>query len=143
MSDDVTNADVASDGTPVVELVGLTKQFEAGENAIEVLKGVDLTLQRGDRVAIVGQSGVGKSTLLHILGTLERPTAGTVRVGFWNVKEQSVSELAKWVGYLFQNPDDQLFKSTVAEEVAFAVSRPTMLEDLRGVIGICDENVWK
>jgi lipoprotein-releasing system ATP-binding protein len=55
---------------------GLRKSFRTGDGSIEVLRGVDLSLRRAERLAVVGASGVGKSTLLHILGTLDRPTAG-------------------------------------------------------------------
>ena len=65
-------------GVPLIEARGLVKRFGEGEVAIEVLRSVDLVLEEGARVAVVGQSGVGKSTLLHILGTLDRPTEGEV-----------------------------------------------------------------
>ena len=86
---------------------------------IEALRGVSLTLKPGRITALIGSNGAGKSTLSRTINGLQRPTAGTVRVGFWNVSQYSISELAKWVGYLFQRPDEQLFQRTVAEEVAF------------------------
>jgi energy-coupling factor transporter ATP-binding protein EcfA2 len=64
---------------PLIEIQGLSKSFETGTGRIDVLRGVDLVIEAGDRVAVVGQSGVGKSTLLHILGTLDHPSAGTLR----------------------------------------------------------------
>ena len=57
---------------------GLWKSFPTGEGTIDVLRGVDLRIAEGECVAIVGQSGVGKSTLLHILGTLDHPSRGSV-----------------------------------------------------------------
>ena len=63
---------------PLVEIHGLTRTFETGGGPIDVLKGLDLEIAAGDLIAIVGQSGVGKSTLLHILGTLDHPTSGGV-----------------------------------------------------------------
>ena len=63
---------------PLVEVKGLWKRFQSGERTIEVLRGVDLVIEPGDRLAIVGQSGIGKSTLLHVLGGLDLPSAGSV-----------------------------------------------------------------
>ena len=57
---------------------GVGKTFRTGVAEIDVLRGVDLSVAEGDRIAILGQSGVGKSTLLYVLGTLDRPTEGTV-----------------------------------------------------------------
>jgi lipoprotein-releasing system ATP-binding protein len=66
---------------PVLELVAIKRRFAQGEGEIVVLDGADLTLRRGEIVALVGPSGAGKSTLLHIAGLLERPDDGEVRVG--------------------------------------------------------------
>jgi lipoprotein-releasing system ATP-binding protein len=63
---------------PLLSVSGLYKSFTTGERTIEVLSGVDLEVGEGERLAILGQSGVGKSTLLHILGTLDHPSAGRV-----------------------------------------------------------------
>jgi len=90
----------------LIRIEGLRKDFETGEATIEVLKDIDLTLYRGDRVAIVGQSGVGKSTLLHILGTLDHPTAGRLLFRGEDVFSKTSSELAAlrndFLGFVFQ-----------------------------------------
>ncbi len=85
---------------------GLTKVYRSGNVALEVLKGIDLSIESGELVAIHGPSGVGKSTLLHILGTLDRPTAGTLRYGDLNVDSLSERMLARLrserIGFIFQ-----------------------------------------
>lgn len=91
---------------PLIEIEALGKSFETGDGSIEILRGLDLVVHAGDRIAIVGQSGVGKSTLLHILGTLDRPTTGSVRFRGEAVFSKSSEELARlrneFVGFVFQ-----------------------------------------
>ncbi len=90
----------------LIEIADLHKSFGVGEGRIEVLRGLDMRLAAGDRVAIVGQSGVGKSTFLHILGTLDRPTSGSVRFDGEEVFEKTSEELARlrnrFLGFVFQ-----------------------------------------
>ena len=62
----------------LIEVRGLAKSFSGGGKQVEVLADLDLSLNQGERLAIVGESGVGKSTLLYIIGTLERPDRGTL-----------------------------------------------------------------
>ena len=85
---------------------GLRKSFRTGEGSIEVLKGIDLTIGSGERLAILGASGVGKSTLLHILGTLDHPTQGRVEFRGEDLFAQDRAALARFrgrsLGFIFQ-----------------------------------------
>ena len=86
---------------------------------IEAIKGLSFRISQGEQVAIVGQNGAGKSTLVKHFNGLLKPTKGDVFVGGWNTKDYSVAKLSARVGYVFQNSDQQLFSSTVHDEVAF------------------------
>jgi lipoprotein-releasing system ATP-binding protein len=91
----------------ILEASGLRKVYRGGDGSeIQVLSGVDLEVSRGEFVAIVGASGSGKSTLLHLLGALDTPTGGTVRLDGRSYGEQSAAELAairnRKVGFVFQ-----------------------------------------
>ena len=92
-------------GTAVLELRGVTKRY-AGPPPLEVLRDIDVTVAAGEMLAIVGPSGSGKSTLLHIMGTLDLPSSGTVRVGGVDVGALSDRRLAalrsRRVGLVFQ-----------------------------------------
>jgi energy-coupling factor transporter ATP-binding protein EcfA2 len=87
----------------------------------EALRGVSLDVRKGEYVLIVGQNGAGKTTLVKHFLSLLRPTAGTVAVGGTDTRQLPVSALAQRIGYVAQNPDDQIFNSTVGDEVAFAL----------------------
>ena len=92
-------------GTPVLELAGVTRIYP-GSPPVAALAGVDVTIRPGERVAVLGPSGSGKSTLLHVLGTLERPTSGTVRITGHDVSSLSDAELSavrgQRLGFVFQ-----------------------------------------
>jgi lipoprotein-releasing system ATP-binding protein len=85
---------------------GVSKTFRSEVGEIEVLRSVHLSIAEGERIAILGQSGVGKSTLLHILGTLDRPTEGTVRFRGEDLFARTPEDLAKFrnesIGFVFQ-----------------------------------------
>ncbi len=89
-----------------VRLVNVEKRFRKGGVTIDVLNGLDLAFEQGDGISIVGASGVGKSTLLHIMGTLDRPTAGQVFFNDEDVFEKDDRELAELrntdIGFVFQ-----------------------------------------
>jgi lipoprotein-releasing system ATP-binding protein len=96
-----------NDQQPVeVHALSVTKVFGQGTNTIELFRDLDLVIRRGERVAIVGASGVGKSTLLHILGTLEKPTNGKILYGGQDIFLWEEKELAQFrnrqIGFVFQ-----------------------------------------
>jgi len=90
-------------------------------NKVEALKGVSITIQDGEFVAIMGQNGAGKSTLVKHFNGLLKPTKGIVRVNGAETTKSSVASLSRNVGFVFQNPDHQLFSETVEEEIGFAL----------------------
>jgi putative ABC transport system ATP-binding protein len=89
---------------PVIELRAATKSYPGGVHA---LRGVDLTVHQGELVAIVGPSGSGKSTVLNVIGTLDKPTTGTVRVAGYDVNDLTDAQLsalrARHIGFVFQH----------------------------------------
>ena len=91
---------------PLLRVTDLSKSFPTGEGVIDVLRGAKLSVAEGERVAIVGESGVGKSTLLHILGTLDHPSTGSVRFRGEDVFAKPPDELAIFrnasLGFVFQ-----------------------------------------
>lgn len=87
--------------------------------SVQALDRVDLAIESGEFVAIVGENGAGKTTLVKMLNGLLRPSEGKVTVGDWDVADHTTAELARRVGFLFQNPDDQLFERSVGREVSF------------------------
>ncbi len=91
---------------PLLEVKNLHKHFRTDSHCINVLKGIDFEVYPGEGIAIIGASGVGKSTLLHILGTLECPSMGTVLYEGKNVFELTLKELARFrnqsIGFIFQ-----------------------------------------
>lgn len=99
-----------------VTVAGLVYRYPGGDR---VLDDVDLSLQTGDRLAVLGANGAGKSTLLLHLNGLLLPEAGTVTIGDTVVTRETLREVRRKVGFVFQHPDDQLFLPTLLEDVAF------------------------
>jgi lipoprotein-releasing system ATP-binding protein len=105
MSSEV-GAVAATADEPLIVVENLVKHYTDAGRTIRVLEGVDLDVAPGEKVAIVGESGVGKSTLLHILGALDHPTSGIVRYGKNRLDELSARDLARFrnreIGFVFQ-----------------------------------------
>jgi energy-coupling factor transporter ATP-binding protein EcfA2 len=101
---------------PIIEVKDLHHRYPNGCHA---LCGVSVTVDQGEFVAIIGQNGSGKTTFVKHLNGLLRATEGTVHVAGRDVSKQKVSEMARVVGYCFQNPDHQIFCDTVYKEVAY------------------------
>lgn len=101
---------------PIIEVKDLHHRYPNGCHA---LRGVSMIIDQGEFVAIIGQNGSGKTTFVKHLNGLLRATEGTVHVAGWDVSKHKVSEMARVVGYCFQNPDHQIFCDTVYNEVAY------------------------
>ncbi len=99
-------------------------------NGVEALKGISVTIPDGEFVAIMGQNGAGKTTLVKHFNGLLKPTQGQVIVDGVNVTKASVATLSRNIGFVFQNPDHQLFSETVEQEIAFALRNFGFKEDV-------------
>ena len=92
---------------PLIEAHNLERHYRVGSHAVRALDGASFTIERGEFVAIVGPSGSGKSTLLALLGGLDRPSAGTIRVGDLELGKARDAELVKYrrerIGFIFQS----------------------------------------
>jgi energy-coupling factor transport system ATP-binding protein len=113
-------------GEPVIEVGGLTHRYP---NGVVALEGVDLSVRRGEFLAVLGQNGSGKTTLVKHFNGLLKPTEGTVMAGGEETVKQGLRQLGQTVGYVFQNPDHQIFSDTVFDEVAFGPKIRGMEED--------------
>ena len=92
--------------SPIIDIKGITRDFQLGNETVNVLKGIDLLINKGEYVALMGPSGSGKSTLMNILGCLDTPTSGSYILNGKQVSEMHDDELAeirnKEIGFVFQ-----------------------------------------
>ncbi|MCK9170926.1 MAG: ATP-binding cassette domain-containing protein [Treponema sp.] len=104
------------DRVPVIEVRNLRHVYD---NGTEALAGINIKIYRGDFIGVIGQNGSGKSTFIKHLNGLLRPTAGTVLLNGTDIKKESVVKISRTVGFVFQNPDHQIFCPNVEEELLF------------------------
>ena len=106
---------------PIINIKGITRDFPLGSEIVKVLKGIDLTINKGEYVALMGPSGSGKSTLMNILGCLDTPTGGSYTLNGKDVSQMSDDELAgirnKEIGFVFQT-FNLLPRTTALDNVA-------------------------
>jgi lipoprotein-releasing system ATP-binding protein len=119
--------------TPLVTIQGLGKTFLMGDRRLEVLRGIDLEIARGDLVALTGPSGAGKSTFLHLLGTLDVPTRGRILFDGEDVFDRGEEALAEFrnetIGFVFQShhllPEFTALENVMMPALIRRVSRAT------------------
>jgi energy-coupling factor transport system ATP-binding protein len=88
-------------------------------NGYVAIENINLTIKDGERVAIVGQNGAGKTTAVKMMNGLNKPSKGDVIIDGINTKDKTTATIAKTVGYVFQNPDDQIFNQSVRDEIEY------------------------
>ncbi len=104
--------------SPIVQVEDVAYSYSTG---VDALRGVSLVINRGEYVAIMGENGAGKTTLVKHFNGLLRAKSGRVLVDGEDVSQKSIATMARKVGLVFQNPDDQLFAEDVEEEISFAL----------------------
>jgi energy-coupling factor transport system ATP-binding protein len=102
---------------PIIDVRNVSYRYPG--STVNVLDHVNLTIHRGDFVALIGQNGAGKTTLAKTFNGLFRPKSGDLLVDGLNTRTTGLARLARVVGYVYQNPDHQIFANSVREEVAF------------------------
>ena len=105
-------------------------EFAYSPKEAMILNGISFRIEKGEMAALVGQNGAGKSTLLRQLNGLSKPTGGKVTVAGLDTRNTLVSAMAKHIGYLFQNPDHQIFCQTVRDEIEFGMKNIGMDADV-------------
>lgn len=111
----------------IIQVKNLTFAYDDGTVALE---NINITIKKGEFVALIGQNGCGKTTLSKCLNGILKPTEGEVIVGGLHVENKpKVKDLVKNIGYVFQNPDHQLFNSKVYDEIAYAPKNIGLSDD--------------
>ena len=97
--------------------------FKYPSGTENVLNDISLKVEKGEKLAIIGQNGAGKTSFVKMLNGLLKAEKGEVIVDGWNTKDFSVAKMSKKVGYVFQNPMDQIFHNNVFDEIAFGAKK--------------------
>ncbi|MCL2142091.1 MAG: energy-coupling factor ABC transporter ATP-binding protein [Methanimicrococcus sp.] len=112
-------AELKSDTSSNEKVICVDHLTVVGTNDAEILKDVSFSLHAGERVAIIGENGAGKSTFLLSLVGIVSPSSGTISVGHTVLNKKNLAQIREKVGMVFQNPDDQLFMPNVYDDIAF------------------------
>lgn len=128
-----------------VEINGIKKHFGAGDNKIEVLKGIDLEIEKGEMCVLLGPSGSGKSTFLNIIGAIESADEGTITVNGEKTRLMNEKQLTRYrrkhIGYVFQMYN-LIPNLTVRENIevgAYLSDNPLDIDELMAILGISDQ----
>jgi len=106
---------------PTEPLIRVEKMSFAYRPGVDVIHDIDLTIDPGEFTAIIGNNGSGKSTLMKLILGLLKPTRGRITVGGIDTRTAKVSDMARRIGFIFQEPNEQLFANSVEEEVRFGL----------------------
>ena len=109
----------------VIKLSGASHRYKGGIIGCQPL---DFSLKKGDFTAVIGQNGSGKSTMLKLIEGLVKPSSGAVELFGTAVTRKNVGELRRRIGFLFQNPDDQIFCSSVRDEISYVLKNKNLSE---------------
>lgn len=100
----------------IIKFKNVSFQYPNGFSAVE---NVNFDIEQGEKIAIVGQNGAGKTTTVKMMNGLLKPTSGTVTINEMDTKDYTTAQLSRITGYVFQNPDEQIFHNTVRTEIEF------------------------
>ncbi|MFT4413745.1 energy-coupling factor ABC transporter ATP-binding protein [Fredinandcohnia humi] len=125
---------------PLIEVKNVSYFYRNGNKALE---NVSLLINQSESVAIIGQNGAGKTTLVKLIKGLMKPSDGNIIVDSHNTKDYTTAQLADRVGYVFQNPDDQIFHNDVYSEIAFGpkkikLDEETIKENVKWAAELCN-----
>ena len=105
-------------------------------STVTAVENVSMKIEKGERVAIIGQNGAGKSTTVKLMNNIYKPTSGEIIIDGINTKDQTTAQTAPHVGYVFQNPNDQIFNDDVIKEIEYVLRYWKLPEEEIDVTGI-------